>query len=110
VVGGRPGRQWWLPLTDRVLLVEVYYRTNLTIRQIAPLFGITDSAAFRIIDRLDEHLALAPIKGNTPATVLIADGTLVPTRDTRHRRAQQELPVLDPTCRSSSTPSTASPT
>ncbi|MFD7125602.1 transposase family protein, partial [Streptomyces anulatus] len=34
--GGRP---WCLPLADRVLLVAVYYRTNLTMRQLAPLFG-----------------------------------------------------------------------
>jgi len=34
--GGRP---WCLPLPDRVLLVAVYYRTNLTMRQLAPLFG-----------------------------------------------------------------------
>lgn len=32
--GGRP---WCLPLADRVLLVAVYYRTNLTMRQLAPL-------------------------------------------------------------------------
>jgi hypothetical protein len=76
VADGHPGRQWCLPLADRVLLVAVYYRTNLTIRQVAPLFGITDSAAFRIIDRLDEHLALAPVKTKHPTdTVLIADGT-----------------------------------
>jgi hypothetical protein len=37
-----------------VLLVAVYYRTNLTVRQIAPLFGISKSAAGRVID----HLAL----------------------------------------------------
>lgn len=29
------GRRWSLPLADRVLLVAVYYRTNLTYRQIA---------------------------------------------------------------------------
>jgi hypothetical protein len=31
------GRRWGLPLTDRVLLVAVYYRTNLTLRQVALL-------------------------------------------------------------------------
>lgn len=35
--GGRP---WCLPLPDRVLLVAVRYRTNLTMRQLAPLLGI----------------------------------------------------------------------
>ena len=82
IADGRPGRQWCLPLADRVLLVAVYYRTNLTMRQVAPLFGITASAAYRIIDRLGPHLALAPVKRrHRPETVLIVDGTLVPTRD-----------------------------
>lgn len=33
------GRRWGLSLADRVLLVAVYYRTNLTYRQVAVLFG-----------------------------------------------------------------------
>ncbi|WP_219505121.1 transposase family protein, partial [Nonomuraea ceibae] len=33
------GRPWCLALPERVLLVAVYYRTNLTMRQLAPLFG-----------------------------------------------------------------------
>ncbi|MGX1135764.1 hypothetical protein RKD49_007954, partial [Streptomyces glaucescens] len=33
--GGRP---WCLPLADRVVPVAVYCRTNLTMRQLAPLF------------------------------------------------------------------------
>jgi hypothetical protein len=80
IADGRPGRQWCLPLADRVLLVAVYYRTNLTMRQVAPLFGITDSAAWRIIDRLGPHPARTPVrKRHAPDTVLIVDGTLVPT-------------------------------
>lgn len=39
------GRRWGLSLADRVLLVAVYYRTNLTLRQVAPLFGVSKSAA-----------------------------------------------------------------
>ncbi|MET9596925.1 transposase family protein, partial [Streptomyces sp. NPDC006459] len=35
--GPGSGRPWCLPLADRVLLVAVYYRTNLTMRQLAPL-------------------------------------------------------------------------
>jgi hypothetical protein len=35
----RNGRPWSLPLEDRALLVAVYWRTNLTMRQFAPLFG-----------------------------------------------------------------------
>ena len=38
IADGRPGRQWSLDLADRVLLVAVYWRTNLTMRQIGLLF------------------------------------------------------------------------
>jgi Helix-turn-helix of DDE superfamily endonuclease len=76
------GRQWSLPLADRVLLVATYYRTNLTMRQLAPLFGVKTAAVHRIIDRLGPFLALAPARRKYgPDTVLIVDGTLVPTRD-----------------------------
>lgn len=34
------GRPWGLPLDDRALLVAAYSRTNLTMPQIAPLFGM----------------------------------------------------------------------
>ncbi|WP_026212238.1 transposase family protein, partial [Longispora albida] len=34
------GRPWKLPLAERVLMIAVYYRTNLTMRQLAPLMGI----------------------------------------------------------------------
>ena len=38
------GRRWGLSLADRVLLVAVYYRTNLTYRQVALLFGVSKGA------------------------------------------------------------------
>ncbi|MBV1949089.1 transposase [Streptomyces sp. BV129] len=75
------GRPWSLPLEDRALLVAAYWRTNLTMRQIAPLFGVSKSAAHRIIDDLGPVLALQPRKRFAKDTVLIVDGTLVPTRD-----------------------------
>jgi hypothetical protein len=75
------GRPWRLPLADRVLLVAAYWRTNLTLRQLAPLFGVSKSAAGRIIDHLGPKLALAPRKRFAKDVVLIVDGTLVPTRD-----------------------------
>jgi hypothetical protein len=50
-------------------------------RQLAPLFGVSKSAADRIIDHLGPLLALHPRKRFTKDTVLIVDGTLVPTRD-----------------------------
>ncbi len=58
-----------------------YWRTNLTMRQLAPLFGVSKSAADRIIDHLGPMLALQPRKRFARDTVLIVDGTLVPTRD-----------------------------
>ncbi|XVV38306.1 transposase [Streptomyces sp. CA-100214] len=83
----RRGRPWSLPLEDRVLLVAAYWRTNLTLRQLAPLFGISKSAAGRIIDRLAPLLALRPRLRFRKGTVLIVGGTLVPTRD--HAVAEQ---------------------
>jgi hypothetical protein len=83
----RKGRPWSLPLEDRALLVAAYWRTNLTLRQLAPLFGISKSAADRIIDHLGPSLALQPRKRFRKDTVLIVDGTLVPTRD--HQIAEQ---------------------
>ncbi len=77
----RRGRPWSLPLEDRVLLVAAYWRTNLTLRQLAPLFGVSKSAADRIVHHLGPLLALRPRKRFRADTVLIADGTLVPTRD-----------------------------
>ncbi|MET8405945.1 transposase [Streptomyces sp900116325] len=77
----RKGRPWSLPLEDRALLVAAYWRTNLTMRQPAPLFGVSKSAADRIIDHLGPMLALQPRKRFAKDTVLIVDGTLVPTRD-----------------------------
>ncbi len=83
----RRGRPWSLPLQDRVLLVAAYWHTNLTMRQLAPLFGISKSAADRIINRLAPLLALQPRRRFRKDTVLIVDGTLVPTRD--HSVAEQ---------------------
>jgi hypothetical protein len=76
------GRRWGLSLADRVLLTVVYYRTNLTFRQVALLFGISKSAANRVVDYLAPLRVLAPVTApHTPDTVLVVDGTLVPTHD-----------------------------
>jgi hypothetical protein len=83
----RRGRPWGLPLEDRVLLVVAYWRTNLTMRQLASLFGVSKSAADRIIDHLGPKLALRPRQWFAKDAVLIVDGTLVPTRD--HAVAEQ---------------------
>ncbi len=83
----RKGRPWGLPLEDRTLLVAAYWRTNLTMRQLAPLFGVSKSAANRIIDHLGPLLALQSRMRFAKDAVLIVDGTLVPTRD--HTIAEQ---------------------
>jgi hypothetical protein len=83
IADGRPGQQWALPLTDQVLLVATYWRTNLTMRQIGPLFGVSHSAAHRVIDTIGPLLALAPVRTRRVDAVAIVDGTLVPTRDHR---------------------------
>ncbi|MFE2216251.1 transposase family protein, partial [Streptomyces canus] len=81
------GRPWKLSLEDRVLLVAAYWRTNLTMRQLAPLFGVSKSAADRVIDDFGPRLALHPRQRFAKDAVLIVDGTLVPTRD--HKVAEQ---------------------
>ncbi len=75
------GRPWRLSLEDRVLLMATYWRTNLTLRQVAPLFGVSKSAADRILDHLAPLLAISPARRPRKDTVCIVDGTLVPTRD-----------------------------
>jgi hypothetical protein len=52
-------------------------------RQIGPLFGVSHSAAHRVIDTLGPLLALAPVRKRRVDQVTIVDGTLVPTRDHR---------------------------
>lgn len=68
-------------LEDRALLVAADWRTNLTMRQLAPLFGVSKSTADQIIDHLGPMLAFQPRKRFAKDTVLIVDGTMVPARD-----------------------------
>ena len=81
--GPRVGRPWRLPLADRVLLVAVYYRTNLTMRQLAALFGISPATVCRVIQSLGPLLALEPASRPADAAdrLWIVDGTLIPVRD-----------------------------
>ncbi|QRP42940.1 transposase family protein [Amycolatopsis sp. FDAARGOS 1241] len=60
IADGRPGRQWALPLADRVLLVATYWRTNLTMRQIGPLFGHRTPPRTGGSDTIDSLLAPGP--------------------------------------------------
>ncbi|GAA4792422.1 hypothetical protein GCM10023329_50460 [Streptomyces sanyensis] len=103
----RKGRPWSPPLEDRALLVAACWRTNLTMRQLAPLFGVSKSAADRIIDHLGPMLALQPRKPFARDTVLIVDGTLVPTRDPRSPSGRRTIGT-PPTTRSSLTLTTGS--
>ncbi|WP_435643027.1 transposase [Streptomyces sp. H49] len=77
------GRPWSLPLGERVLMVAVYYRTNLTMRQLGPLFGVSSSTVCRVIQRLGPLLALEPVSrpSDAPERMWIVDGTLIPVRD-----------------------------
>ncbi len=65
--------------------MTVYYRTDLTMRQPAPLFGVSPATVCRVFQRLSSPLALEPTRANADATdrLWIVDGTLVPVRDRR---------------------------
>ncbi|AOR35964.1 hypothetical protein BFF78_37305 [Streptomyces fodineus] len=41
--GTMRGRPWSLPLAERVQMVAVNHRANLTMRQLSPLFGVSSS-------------------------------------------------------------------
>ncbi|GHA44510.1 hypothetical protein GCM10010329_78980 [Streptomyces spiroverticillatus] len=79
------GRPWSLPLAERVLVAVVYYRTNLTMRKLAPLFGISFSTLCRVIQRLGPLLAPEPVSRPADAAdrLWIVDGTLLLVRDRR---------------------------
>ncbi|WP_248001737.1 transposase family protein [Streptomyces sp. RPA4-2] len=76
------GRPWALPFLDRVLLLVLAYRTNLTMQQLGFLFGISDSAVHRTVDRLASPLA--ELLGPPPTDrreLWLVDGTLIPVHD-----------------------------
>ncbi|WP_437126486.1 helix-turn-helix domain-containing protein [Nocardia mangyaensis] len=54
------GRPWRLCFEDRVLLVANYWRTNLTMRQLAAVFGVSNQPRAPVIDDLGPVLALRP--------------------------------------------------
>jgi Helix-turn-helix of DDE superfamily endonuclease len=75
--------EWIVPFTGLQpgqfrKLVAMYRRTNPTMRQIGPLFGVSHSAAHRIIDALGPLLALAPVRTRRIDQVTMVDGSLVP--------------------------------
>ncbi len=60
-----------------------HYRTNLTLRQLAQLFGISPATVCLVIQRLGLLLALGPAPRPVADTerLWIVNGTLVPVRD-----------------------------
>lgn len=64
-------------------MAAVYYRTNLTMRQLDPLFGVSSSTVCRVIQRLGALLALESVSrpADAPDRMWIVDGTLIPVRD-----------------------------
>lgn len=67
------------------MLVAVYWRTNLTMRELGPLFGVSHSAVHRVLETVGSLLALAPVRRRPKEQVAIVGGTLIPTR--HHRLA-----------------------
>ena len=83
---GRRGRPWACSRRIRVLIACVALRTNLTVRELAAVVGISKSTAHRILAAITPHLAA--LRGRPPSDrrwSWVLDGTLIPTRD--HRRA-----------------------
>jgi hypothetical protein len=79
-----------LPFPDRVLLIVLAYRTNLTMQQLGSLFGISHAAAHRVISR--PAAPLAELLGPPPTDrreLWVVDGTLIPVHD-RQRTAKSK--------------------
>lgn len=89
----RRGRPWSCSLRDRVLVTCAALRTNLTIRELAAVVGLSKSTIHRILAAMTPRLAaMTPRLAAAPAAAAcdrrfswVVDGTLVPTRD--HTRA-----------------------
>lgn len=79
----RRGRPWRDSLRRRALIVCTALRTNLTMREIGAIFGISKSRAHRIISSLTSNLAelFNERQELDRRSSWILDGTLVPTRD-----------------------------
>jgi hypothetical protein len=76
------GHPWALAYADRVLLVALAYRTNLTMLQLGFLCGVSDSAVHRVIADFAPHLAA--LLGPPPTDkreLWLVDGTLIPVHD-----------------------------
>jgi hypothetical protein len=79
----RRGRPWSQSLRRRVLVVCAQLRTNLTVRELGAVFGISKSQAHRIVAHLTPRLAaqLHDTVDRDRRRSWVVDGTLIPTRD-----------------------------
>jgi hypothetical protein len=79
----RRGRPWSCSRPHRVLIACVALRTNLTFRELAAMFGISKSAAHRIIAAVTPQLAALAVRDELRdrRESWAVDGTLIPTRD-----------------------------
>lgn len=76
------GRPWALLLDNRVLLAAIAWRTNLTHRQLADLFGVGVATVHRILDRLTPLIGkLLEPPGGSRSDLWVVDGTLIPVED-----------------------------
>ncbi len=82
------GRPWSLPLAERVLMVAVYYRTNLTMRQLGPPFGVS----CRPCAGWSRSWARCSRSSPSPAQLMpqtcCGSWTVAPVRDRQRRRIQ----------------------
>ena len=67
------GPPWGLASEDRVLPVTTYWRTNLTMRQIAALFGTSKSAADRIIATSRPSSPSGPGSASRETVLIVAE-------------------------------------
>lgn len=80
------GRPWSSSLRRRTIIACAHLRTNLTMRELAVVFGVSKSHVHRIIANLTPRLAslLSTATSRDRRRRWIVDGTLVPTRDHRY--------------------------
>lgn len=76
------GRPWALDFADRVLLIAMAYRTNLTNRQLSAVFAVSKSTVDRVLHDLAPHLAdLLDTPPTDRRELWLVDGTLIPVHD-----------------------------
>ena len=75
------GRPWSCSLEQRVIIVCVALRTNLTLRELGEIFAISKSQVHRILADLVPRLAALLAVNVDRRASWVVDGTLIPTRD-----------------------------